>query len=694
MSVAILALAAMLTQLSELTSAVKADSPGQCNGFCITGTVAYVVGYHENLRHVIVEDERAAVDIQGHAETPPLTGDIVRIEGRIELCDTGHVRPKFSRFDVLRHTDAPVPVSGTAAEIMGGRHDYRRACLVGEVRDVVPSGTDPCWNYLSLISDGNLYYVPIPTRGARLVQLVPLIGCIVRLDGYPDPRNGSYRFLDERRFVVADLAHITVLARPPDDSFAKSPSVETLRHLPIEKISRLGRHRTSGRVLSVWSGRQSLILMPDRRKALVTFDSGTDAAALPKRGDCIEVCGYPQTDGFTLRLSHALVRRLPAEPFVEPPVMPIKEDDFQKWLPESNHPISPLQSRRLQLCGIVGNLSDDQRRKGTLPLSIANRFLEIDFSSVPNAVRDVRTGCRIRVTGTCVLASENWAVLSDSALLSGIRLVLDRPDDLEILTRPPWWTPIRLVIVVTALLIALVVFIIWNRTLSRLSEKRGRELFRERSANAMTELKTEERTRLAVELHDSMSQILTGAAMQLDAGEISAAKRILASCRRELRTCLWELRSHAIDATNLADAIRETIEPHLGGRQASVDADIPSSSLSEGLRHAALRIIREATVNAIRHGRATLIAISGELTGRTLTLTIVDNGRGFDPSAARSSDSGHFGLQGMRERAKAFNGSVSIASTPGNGTEITVVLEESAGYDFGEDSTGKDSSNT
>ena len=39
---------------------MKADSPGQCIGFCITGTVAYVVGYHENLRHVIVEDERAA----------------------------------------------------------------------------------------------------------------------------------------------------------------------------------------------------------------------------------------------------------------------------------------------------------------------------------------------------------------------------------------------------------------------------------------------------------------------------------------------------------------------------------------------------------------------------------------------------------------------------------------------------------
>ena len=177
--------------------------------------------------------------------------------------------------------------------------------------------------------------------------------------------------------------------------------------------------------------------------------------------------------------------------------------------------------------------------------------------------------------------------------------------------------------------------------------------------------------------------------MQLDAGEIGAAKRILASCRRELRNCLWELRSHAIDAANFADAIRETVEPHLGDRRASVDINIPSSALSEALRHAALRIVREATINAIRHGRATHIAISGELSGRRLSLTVVDNGRGFDPSSVRCSNGGHFGLLGMRERAKAFNGSVNIVSAPGQGTEITVILQECTEYVFGEDSTDR-----
>lgn len=218
--------------------------------------------------------------------------------------------------------------------------------------------------------------------------------------------------------------------------------------------------------------------------------------------------------------------------------------------------------------------------------------------------------------------------------------------------------------------------------LHRLSEKRGLELFRERSANAQAELKTEERTRLAVELHDSLSQILTGAAMQLDAGEIGAAKRILASCRRELRCCLWDLRSHAIDAERFDDAIRETLAPHIGKRQATISLSIPSATLSEPLRHAALRIIREATVNAIRHGHATAISISGKLANRRLSITITDNGRGFDPNVSTGSASGHFGILGMRERARAFNGSLTITSAPGKGTKVAVTLEETPEYDL------------
>ena len=271
---------------------------------------------------------------------------------------------------------------------------------------------------------------------------------------------------------------------------------------------------------------------------------------------------------------------------------------------------------------------------------------------------------------------QNWASLSTGTTLNGIRLVVDRPDDVEILARPPWWNLARLSVVVAVLVLVIAAILFWNRELRKLSEKRGRELFRKRTASALAELKTAERTRLAADIHDSISQILTGAAMQLDAGETSAAKRILASCRRELRACLWDLRNHALDADNFADAVRETLAPHLGGHAAEIDMDIPSTKMSEALRHAALCIIREATVNAIRHGRADTIEIVGKLEGKRLSFSVTDDGRGFDPKSCRGSKDGHFGLLGMRERAKAFNGSVEIASVPGKGTTVSVVLKE------------------
>ena len=131
-----------------------------------------------------------------------------------------------------------------------------------------------------------------------------------------------------------------------------------------------------------------------------------------------------------------------------------------------------------------------------------------------------------------------------------------------------------------------------------------------------------------------------------------------------------------MDAESFAEAIRETLAPHLGETSVSIDIDVPSSRMSESLRHAALCIIREATVNAIRHGRARNVAVSGGLDDGRLEFSVVDDGRGFDPAHAKGSKDGHFGLLGMNERAKAFGGVVTIVSSPENGTEVSVVLHD------------------
>lgn len=667
-------LAAAMTRLADLAAVVETDTMPETRDFCVTGTVSYVLVFQYKLCHILIEDRGVGVDVIGsfrHSPTPEM-GDIVRLDGKIVPCGAGSVMPKFSRLKIMGHGEAPRPLEGPAAEVMGGRCDFHRAYLVGEVRDVEPSGSDPCWTYLSVISDAHQYYVPIPTLDTPLAQFEALVGSTVKIDGYPDPHNSSFRFLNERRFLAAGMKSIEVLSPPPVDPFEKVSPVESLRRLSPEALPRLGRHKASGRLVTVWQSRNALLLMPDGRKVLVSF---SEADGL-KRGDIVEVAGYPSTDGFTLTLSRAIGRPLPGEPFTEPEVKSLSESDVRNRLANDFLRKGTLQGKRIQICGEVDDFSDGCRERKTFPLSVVGRLLEVDFSTASDACNGLVKGCKVCITGTCVLTSENWASLSSGAHLTGIRLVVDGPHDVEILAYPPWWTPARLAGVVTALLLLLSATLLWNRSLHRLSEKRGRELFRERSANALAELKTSERTRLAAEIHDAISQVLTGAAMQLDAGEVQTAKRILASCRRELRECLWDLRSHALDAESFAAAIRETLAPHLGETSVSIDIDVPSSRMSESLRHAALCIIREATVNAIRHGRARNVAVSGGLDDGRLEFSVVDDGRGFDPAHAKGSKDGHFGLLGMNERAKAFGGAVTIVSSPGNGTEVSVVLQD------------------
>ena len=676
MVLALTLFAAVMTQLGDLAKVVEADTMPSTRDFCVTGTVSYVLVYQDRLCHVIVEDDDVGVDITGSfrscPQPLPKPGDIIRLDGNLATIGPNRIQPQFTGFAILGHAESPRPAEGKSADIMGGRYDFRRAFLTGELRDVEPSGSDPCWNYLSIIDEGRQYYVPIPTLGAALPQLESLVGSTVRLDGFPDSHNCSFRFLDERRFMVAGLDCITILAPPPKDPFDGAPSVEKLHKLPAETLPRLGRHRAIGHLLTVWQSRNALLRMPDGRIALVDFSEATSLS----RGQAVEIIGYPSTDGFTLSLSRAIGRPTGGKAADEPSVRELSDDDMANRISAGYPRKSSLQGLRVRIDGTIADFGNAQREIKTLPLSVAGRLLDVDFSSAQEALGSIVPGCRVRVAGTCVLATENWSAISSGTKLSGIRLVVDHASDLTILARPSWWTPVRLTAAIAILVLVIAVILVWNSQLRRLSEKRRRELFRERAASALAEQKKTERTRLAVEIHDSISQILTGAAMQLDAGETNAAKRILASCRRELRACLWDLRSRALDAENFADAVRETLAPNLGGRNAVVDIDIPSSAMSEGLRHAALCIMREAAVNAVRHGKAGTVAVSGELDGRRLTFSVVDDGRGFDPANARDSKDGHFGILGMKERAKAFSGSVTISSSPEAGTEVSVVLKD------------------
>ena len=89
-------------------------------------------------------------------------------------------------------------------------------------------------------------------------------------------------------------------------------------------------------------------------------------------------------------------------------------------------------------------------------------------------------------------------------------------------------------------------------------------------------------------------------------------------------------------------------------------------------REALCLLVREAVTNSIRHGGARSVRLTID-DAESLTLRIDDDGRGFDPAQVRSAVR-HFGLAGMGQRVAELGGELRVASQPGRGTEVLVVL--------------------
>jgi signal transduction histidine kinase len=189
----------------------------------------------------------------------------------------------------------------------------------------------------------------------------------------------------------------------------------------------------------------------------------------------------------------------------------------------------------------------------------------------------------------------------------------------------------------------------------------------------------EERRRLARDLHDGLAQDLLYIAVQArtlvelhpDAaslrGLLYASERALDESRGAIGTLTYPLDEPI--AGVLECCVTDVASRSGAAATVQVDGEIEPPA---DVREAVLRIAREATTNAARHGRASHVLITLEA-GDSLRLTIADDGVGFDAQAALR-EGGGFGLEGMRERARLVGGTLSIWSGPSEGTRVTARL--------------------
>ena len=156
---------------------------------------------------------------------------------------------------------------------------------------------------------------------------------------------------------------------------------------------------------------------------------------------------------------------------------------------------------------------------------------------------------------------------------------------------------------------------------------------------------------------------------------VSDASKMVESCRTELRNCLWDLRSQALEANDMGEAIRLSLGQVVDRAKVSVRFNVDRALLSDNTAHAILLIVRELASNAVSHGRASSVKIVGSIEAGKLKFSVRDDGCGFDPAAAPGIAEGHFGLQGIFERVERMGGEVAIDSAPDRGTKVSVCLD-------------------
>jgi signal transduction histidine kinase len=188
-----------------------------------------------------------------------------------------------------------------------------------------------------------------------------------------------------------------------------------------------------------------------------------------------------------------------------------------------------------------------------------------------------------------------------------------------------------------------------------------------------------ERQRIARDIHDGVSQDLAfivqqGRALRRRLGPVPGIERVIAAAQHGLDESRGAVATLVQPPSQpLSEAVAWTAREAAEREGSTVDtALVADVAVPASTQEAMLRVVREAVINAARHGRARHITV--ELRDEpTLCLSVSDDGAGFDVARAALAP-GHHGLRGMAQRVQGIGGELSIDSEPGRGTQVRVTV--------------------
>ena len=592
----------------------------------------------------------------------PAAGDTIICHGRIKATPSGYLRIASQKTVVLNHGTTPQPRDIPVDDMEYAAKPNEAIRTEGTLLMVRPDEIDSRYVLLVIKGKESLLNVSSCSVNFKFESLRRLLGARVRISGYWHPyHRGQRRFF--RSFVLADESEFTILSPAPPDPFAV-PELDCSDTLSSINSGNGMPLRVSGRVIATWNGEN--ILVKDDHNNLIGATLA-EASKLPDIDKDIVLSGYPESDLFKINLMYAQWKPNAPSSISHAPQIKSQPITLTKLFSDSNgrRRINPFCHG--ELLSVEATTLEVHLQESTLLIEDKGYVIPVDFSADQSTLSRIEIGSRVRLEAIAILETDTLRRNLIMPKTRGITLIRRPGDAFVVVSKPTWWTKTRLTIIIAVL--GMLLLAQWS--FSRLALR----------------LKINERTRLAIELHDSLSQNLTGLACQIssianilppDQSEVKSRLEIvdhmLSSCRSELRFCLQDLRSNAISDPDFAHAIRASLSSFANEAEIVIRFHVSRRLLSDTLAHAVICIIRELCANAITHGCAASIQIAGTIDKSVLRFSVRNDGSVFDPLQAPGPREGHFGLRGIRERVFSLGGEFRITPNHPCGMKATVSL--------------------
>lgn len=510
--------------------------------------------------------------------------------------------------------------------------------------------TDDAYVRLTLATKDGSFAAEAPKSAADWSRLVD---ATLRLEG-----SAMSRFNIRSEFIgvmlqVVSADGVEVLSAP-DDPFARPLT-------PLDGVLSyslagpdLHRRHVKGVVTYVRPG--EFLWLADGTATLKVRTVDTEARV----GDEVEAVGFATRQYGLGSLDSASLR------VVGHPGVP--EAVHVGWVELGSYPVDTagkfrnFDGRRVSLEGRVLSALEDASGHALVVESEKGHLVNvrIDGRDAGLSPSEISWGPTLRITGVLELEQEKGIPEGQMPAIQGWTLRVGDPSDVVILHNADWaahaadigWH--RTVLVFAALAaLALVGFVVY--------------LIRLRGERRRLGILTAERKRMAADLHDTLEQHLAGARMVLNSAvaftpdvpanvkaAVANANELLAHAKSEMRARIFDMRSDVLFTQGPEKVIRGIADKIGSSGVVKVRTRLRGlpEHLTEQVFSEMVFITQEALTNAIKHGKAKNIVIAADPQESGFALTVANDGEPFDPSKALGPEAGHYGLSGMRERAK------------------------------------------